>query len=113
MKFRYPIALFFISMIIGSLAEDYLPTEPANLIKCICVIAVAISHIWFPSIAIWKICQKIRQASLNTVRAQMQHQHTNKMQDIEREMDEIEASLDAVTSNDKVTPIWEIPPKKR
>lgn len=35
-----------------------------------------------------------------------------KLHRIERELDEIEASLDAVTSNDKVTPIWEIPPKK-
>ena len=30
----------------------------------------------------------------------------------EQEIDEIEASLDAVTNNEKVTPIWEIPPKK-
>jgi len=36
----------------------------------------------------------------------------SKMQEIERELDEIEASLDAVTNNEKVTPIWEIPPKK-
>lgn len=36
----------------------------------------------------------------------------NKMQEIEQELDEIEASLDAVTNSEKVTPIWEIPPKK-
>lgn len=37
----------------------------------------------------------------------------SKMQEIERELDEIEASLDAVTSNEKVTPIWgNQPPKK-
>lgn len=37
----------------------------------------------------------------------------NKMQEIERELDEIEASLDAMSSNDKVTPIWEISTKKK
>ena len=30
----------------------------------------------------------------------------------EQEIDEIEASLDAVTNNETVTPIWKIPPKK-
>lgn len=37
----------------------------------------------------------------------------NKMQEIERELDEIEAGLDAMSSNDKVTPIWEISTKKK
>lgn len=32
--------------------------------------------------------------------------------EIEQEVDEIEAELDAILNNDKVTPIWEIPPKK-
>ena len=37
----------------------------------------------------------------------------DKMQEIEQELDEIEASLDAISSNDKVTPIWGgQPPKK-
>lgn len=36
-----------------------------------------------------------------------------KMDDINQELDEIEASLDAVSSGDKVTPIWGgQPPKK-
>lgn len=38
---------------------------------------------------------------------------SDKMREIEQELDEIEASLDAVTNNDKVTPIWEISTKKK
>lgn len=30
----------------------------------------------------------------------------------EQEIDEIEAELDTILNDDKVTPIWEIPPKK-
>lgn len=37
---------------------------------------------------------------------------TKKLRKIEREMDEIEASLDAVTNNEKITPIWELPRKE-
>lgn len=37
----------------------------------------------------------------------------NTMQEIEKELDEIEASLNAVSPGDKVTPIWEIPTKKK
>ena len=36
----------------------------------------------------------------------------SKMQEIERELDEIEASLAAVSPSEKVTPIWDVPPKK-
>lgn len=39
-------------------------------------------------------------------------QQSCKMQDIEQEMNEIEASLDAVTNNEKITPIWELPHKE-
>lgn len=38
---------------------------------------------------------------------------TETMDDINKELDEIEASLDAVTNNEKVTPIWEIHTKKK
>lgn len=34
----------------------------------------------------------------------------SKIEDINRELDEIEASLDAV-QNEKITPIWDLPPK--
>ncbi len=34
-------------------------------------------------------------------------------QKIERELDDIEASLDTITLDEKVTPIWEVPTKKR
>ncbi len=37
--------------------------------------------------------------------------HTIKMQRLEHELDKIESSLDAVTTNDKVTPIWD--PRKK
>lgn len=37
----------------------------------------------------------------------------NKMQEIEQELDEIEASLDAISSGDKVTPIWGGQPTKK
>ena len=33
--------------------------------------------------------------------------------EVEQEVDEIEAELDTVFNNDKVTPIWEIPTKKK
>ena len=36
-----------------------------------------------------------------------------KMQEIEKQLDEIEASLNAVSPGDKVTPIWEISAKKK
>lgn len=36
-----------------------------------------------------------------------------KVDDINRELDEIEASLNAVSSNDKVTPIWNRQPPKK
>ena len=36
-----------------------------------------------------------------------------KVDDINRELDEIEATLNAVNPGDKVTPIWEIPTKKK
>lgn len=40
-------------------------------------------------------------------------EQTYTVQNINQELDEIEASLDAVSSNDKVTPIWGgQPPKK-
>lgn len=45
-------------------------------------------------------------------REQKQH-NRKKVDDINRELDEIEASLNAVSPGDKVTPIWEIPTKKR
>ncbi len=32
---------------------------------------------------------------------------------VEQELDEIEAELDAITSNEKIKPIWEIPTKKK
>jgi len=32
---------------------------------------------------------------------------------VEQEVDEIEAELNAMTSNEKITPIWEIPTKKK
>jgi len=35
-------------------------------------------------------------------------QKSRNIQEIEQELDEIEASLNAVSSNDKVTPIWNI-----
>lgn len=33
--------------------------------------------------------------------------------EVEQEIDEIEAELDAILNDDKVTPIWEIPTKKK
>ena len=34
------------------------------------------------------------------------------LHNINKELDEIEASLDAVSPNEKVTPIWDLPQKK-
>ena len=33
--------------------------------------------------------------------------------EVEQEVDEIEAELDTIFNNDKVTPIWDIPAKKK
>jgi len=33
--------------------------------------------------------------------------------EVEQELDEIEAELNAMTSDEKITPIWEIPNKKK
>ncbi len=44
------------------------------------------------------------------LRAQRVFQQAQK---IEHELDDIEASLDTITLNEKVTPIWEVPTKKR
>lgn len=48
-----------------------------------------------------------------TERREQKRSNQKKMDDINRELDEIEASLNAVSSDDKVTPIWGgQPPKK-
>lgn len=110
MKFRYPLIIFIAMITIGSILENIIDI-PDN-IRATCEITAVFLLWWIIAVAIWKICQKIRQSSLRSVQAQMQHQHTSKMQDIEQEMDEIEASLNAVTNNEKITPIWELPRKE-
>jgi len=65
---------------------------------------------------IYKILRKIRETALHCNQAHYQYQiekQSKKTQEIEKEIDEIEVSLNAVTSNEKVTPIWELPRKKQ
>ncbi len=38
---------------------------------------------------------------------------TSQIEDIERELDDIEASLNTITSSEKVTPIWDIKPPEQ
>lgn len=119
MKFKYPITVIAISILAiasmilyGTLTKaEY--NETVSFIATLFLIIIKISIYWIIAIVIWKICQKIRQASLRSVKAQMHQQKAKKMKEIEQELDEIEASLDAVSSNDKVTPIWGGQPKKK
>lgn len=48
-----------------------------------------------------------------TERREQERNTQKKVDNINRELDEIEASLNTVNPGDKITPIWEIPTKKK
>jgi len=112
-KFRYPIGTLIV--VFGICAVISITTGEKNIPGGIAAITLEISKWWIIGIAVYKILWKIRETALHCSQAhyeQHKEKQANKMQIIERELDEIETSLNAVTSDEKVTPIWELPKKK-
>ena len=118
MKIRYPIAGIIILLISATMWENIIGPDEFSEKWEIITVLLLLALIGLIIYLVAKVVFNELGYILDDTQRHFEHKERRKEQqkhmlhDINKELDEIEASLDAVTSNEKVTPIWEIPKKK-
>ena len=118
MKIRYPIAGIIILLIATTIWEHIMGPElykaVGEPITFILFLALLGLIVYLIAKMIFNVLGDIMDDVQNSVQCKERHKEQQEymLHNINKELDEIEASLDAISSDDKVTPIWEIPPKK-
>lgn len=118
MKIRYPIAGIIILLIATTIWEHIMGPELYKAVGEPITFILFLALLGLIVYLIAKIVFNELFDMLGDTQRHFEHKERRKEQqayilhNINKELDEIEASLDAVTNSEKVTPIWEIPPKK-
>lgn len=119
MKLRYPVIGIIILFISASVWENILGTETFAEVGHPIFAILFVSLLGLLIYLIAKLVFNELFDVLDDAQQHFEHKERRKeqqaymMHNINQELDEIEASLDAVSSNEKVTPIWGgQPPKK-
>lgn len=118
MKIRYPIAGIIVLLITTTIWEHIMGPELYKAVGEPITLILFLSLLGLTVYLIGKAVFNELFDVLGDAQRHFEHKERRKEQqeymlhNLNKELDEIEASLDAVTSNEKVTPIWEIPPKK-
>ena len=118
MKIRYPIAGIIILLIATTIWEHIMGPELYKAVGEPITLILFLSLLCLIVYLVAKVILNELFDMLGDTQRHFEHKERRKEQqkymlhDINKELDEIEASLDAVTNNEKVTPIWKIPPKK-
>lgn len=119
MKIRYPIAGIIILLIATTIWEHIMGPELYKAVGEPITFILFLSLLGLIVYLIAKIILNELFGILDDTQRHFKHKERRKeqqacmMHNINQELDEIEASLDAVSSNDKVTPIWGGQPSKK
>lgn len=116
LKFWHPVAGFALTKFLQILNQNLIQLEFQPFFNEIITWLENLFVLLIFYIIIRNIYRSIVGKPINPEEYDFEYQHAespqpNKMEQINRELDEIEASLDAVSSDEKVTPIWELPRK--
>lgn len=119
MKIKYPIIGIIILLISATIWQSIIGAETFEtmgqpifdtlLLILLVLIAYCIAKIVFNEIV--DLMGDVQRHFAHKERRREEQAYT--VHNINQELDEIEASLNAVSPGDKVTPIWEIPTKKK
>lgn len=121
LKFWHPVAGFALAKLLQSLNTNLIKPDYQSVFGdiitwlenlCVILIIYIIARNVYRSVTE----PNIHWEGYEYNKPQINPSSSNRMQEIERELDEIEASLDAISktesSGGKVTPIWELPHKE-
>lgn len=117
LKFWHPVAGFAIAKLLQSLNTNLIKPDFQPVLGDIITWMENLCVILILYVIVRNIYRSVTEPTVHREGYEYDEQYPktpppNKMQEIEKELDEIEASLNAVSPGDKVTPIWEIQPKK-
>lgn len=118
LKFWHPVAGFAIAKLLQSLNTNLIKPDFQPVLGDIITWMENLCVILILYVIVRNIYRSVTEPTVHWKGCECDEQYPktappNKMQEIEKELDEIEASLNAVSPGDKVTPIWEIPTKKK
>lgn len=118
MKLRYPVFGIIILLISATVWQTIVGTDTFESVGQPIFDTLLLVLLGLIAYCVAKIVFNELFDMLGDTQQHFEHKERRKEQqaymlhNINKELDEIEASLDAVTNSEKVTPIWEIPPKK-